>query len=1000
MKPKHRKHRQARSVQHRRPGTKPAKAARAAKPAVGARERFYVAGIGASAGGLEALEGFFRHMPPDAGAAFVLVPHLDPTHETLLTGLLQRSTRMTVRNITDRTRVHPNRVYVIPPNKDLSIEDGVLRLKEPTSVHGLRAPIDFFLRRLAQDQESHAIGIILSGMGSDGSLGLKAIKERMGLAMVQEPASAKYDGMPRSAIDSGRVDFVAPPEQLAAKLVSYVRHAATFPSEPPLLADKSLTALQKIYALLREHAGHDFSLYKRNTIYRRIERRMSVHNHKHIRQYVRYLEQNPDETKLLFKELLIGVTGFFRDPGAWDVLKGKAVPQLLKGRKRGDLLRVWVPGCSSGEEAYSAAIVLRECQDQLKLRSSFKVQIFATDIDAASIEVARQGYYPAAIEADVSPERLQQFFTKEETGYRIKKDIRQTILFAPQNIIMDPPFTKLDLICCRNLLIYFTPELQKRLLPLFHYTLNPGGILMLGSSETIGTFADRFSVVDSQWKIFSHKESGAALRTMVDLPAALLSRDHPRSRGGTGPPKEAEGSLAELAQLVILQHYAPAAVVVNTGGDILYISGRTGKYLEPSPGKANMNILAMAREGLRLELRSALGKAASDRKATILHNLRVRSNGSATHIDLTVRPLDEPPELRGLFLVVFDELEPPPRTAPLSKANKSAAAGYRIHLADLERELRRTREQLQTTIEEMETSQEELKSANEELQSTNEELQSTNEELTTSKEEMQSLNEELVTVNTELQAKVDELSHASDDMKNLLNSTEIGSLFLDRHLHIKRYTPPATRLINLIPTDVGRPIDHLVTNLKYDSLVKDVRAVLETLVFKEAQVQTTDGRWHVMRIMPYRTLDNVIDGIVITFNDISPLKQMEASLRESRERMRELLDDMPVMLAATDKDRTIVFWNRECERVTGWKSEEVVGNPDSTKLYYPNEAYRARLSADRDRMGQQFRNWEVQFTCKDGTVKTIAWSNIAAQCPIPTWAEWGVAWELKRDAIA
>jgi two-component system CheB/CheR fusion protein len=981
--------------------TKPGTVTRASKASgrdavarIPSRRSLYVVGVGSSAGGLEALEDFFQHLPADPGAAFVLVPHLDPTHKPLLTGLLQRSTQMKVCEIQDRTKVRRNCVYVIPPNKDLSIEHGMLRLMEVTSPRGLRMPIDFFLRRLAHDQENRAIGIILSGMGSDGSLGLKAIKDKMGLAMVQEPASAKYEGMPRSAVETGLVDFVAPPAQLAARLIKFVQHSVKRPHEPLALADQGLNALQRIFSLLREQTGHDFSFYKKNTLYRRIERRMTVHGHHHIQQYVRYLQDSPEETKLLFKELLIGVTNFFRDPEAWEVLGDKAIPQLLKSRTRGNTLRVWVPGCSSGEEAYSTAIVLRECQEKVKPRGNFKVQIFATDIDATTIEVARQGFYPENIAADVSPGRLQQFFTREENGYRIKKHVREMVIFAPQNIIMDPPFTKLDLICCRNLLIYFTPELQKKVLPLFHYTLNPGGLLMLGTSETIGVFTDRFSVVDNSWKIFARKESASASPTLADLPSSLLNRDRGKSRKSAKSLKARDSSVPDLARRIILEHYTPAAVLVNAGGDILYISGRTGNYLEPSPGKANLNILAMAREGLRLELASAMRRALSEKSEIRLRSLKIRTNGGSTFIDLTVRPLTELDSTRGLCLVIFEEVEPRHHEAPTVRASRSVTAPHRSQVTDLERELKQTREQLQTTVEEMESSQEELKSANEELQSTNEELQSTNEELTTSKEEMQSLNEELVTVNTELQVKVDELSQTSNDMKNLLNSTELATVFLDNALHIKRYTPQATRIVNLIPGDVGRPLEHIVANLRYESLARDARDVLESLASKEVQVQTTDNRWVVMRIMPYRTLDNVIDGVVITFIDSTALNQMNLALRESEQRLRLLMDNMPVMLAAFDEHGTVLFWNRECERVTGWKAGEMVGNPNALPHHYPNDAYRAQLIAERHRLEGKHRQLEVQMTCKDGTEKTISWSSMSGEAPMPGWKQWSVGWEV------
>jgi chemotaxis methyl-accepting protein methylase/PAS domain-containing protein len=847
----------------------------------------YVVGIGASAGGLEALERFFAHMSPNAGLAFVVVSHLDPTQKGMMPELLQRFTKMKVKQVEDGLKVSPNCVYVIPPNKDLSILHGTLHLLEPTASRGLRLPIDFFFKHLADDQKERSVAIILSGMGSDGTLGVSAIKEKLGMVMVQDIRSAKADGMPRSAISTGLVDYVAPVEHLPAKLMDYVKQASmavTTPIKAGILVEKTGGMLQKIFILLRAQAGHDFSFYKKSTIYRRVERRMTVHQISDISLYVRYLRENPQEIDLLFRELLIGVTSFFRDPESFEALKKEAEAYILEGKKQGSTLRVWVPGCSTGEEAYSIAIILLECLEGLGRKERFKIQIFATDIHKEGIEKARQGLYLPNIAAQVSPERLDRFFTREESGgYRINKEIRELVVFAPQNLIMDPPFTKLDILSCRNLLIYLTPELQKKLLPLFHYCLNPGGILFLGTAETIGSFTDLFRVSDNKWKIFSRTESASALTNMTDFPTELSFYDADRI---TTPPefqKSAERTVPVLVQTILLENFAPSAVLINDKGDIVHVHGRTGKYLELAAGKANINIYALAREGLRQHLGSAIRRALTEKADVTLKELHVRTNGDEQVVHLTVKPLREPEAMRGLLLVVFEDVRAPvPAKSPRWK--KKGPAGEEIPVVEaLSTELQETKELLQSTIEEMTTSQEELKSANEELQSTNEELQSSNEELTTSKEEMQSLNEELMTVNAELQHKIDELSRSSNDMKNLLNSTNIATLFLDNHLKVKRFTSTAADIIKLIPTDVGRPVSDIASNLQGVDLVKEVRCVLDTLVFKEAEVQAAGDRAYLMRISPYRTIDNVIDGVVVTFTEISGLKAMERALQESRD---------------------------------------------------------------------------------------------------------------------
>ena len=740
-------------------------------------------GIGASAGGLEALEQFLGQVPEGSGMAFVIIQHLDPTHQGIMAELLQRGTKMKVKEVKDRTKVQPDCVYVIPPNKDMSILRGVLHLFDPTSPRGLRLPIDFFFRSLAADRRENSVGIILSGMGTDGTLGLKAIKEVAGVVLVQEPASAKFDGMPRSAIDAGLADFVAPAQDLAGKLVAYVQRVPRTVKAASVLESRAQSGLEKAVIMLRAHTGHDFSQYKKSTLYRRIERRMGIHQIGKIAQYVRFLQENPQELELLFKELLIGVTSFFRDPAAWERLREQVIPSLLASHPEGSQLRAWTPGCSTGEEAYSLAMVFREALETFKPRINCTFQIFATDLDRDAIDKARQGFYQPNITADVSEKRLRRFFIKDDDGYRVSKEIREMVTFAPQNVIMEPPFTKLDILVCRNLLIYLDPALQKKLLPLFHYSLNTGGVLFLGSAENISGFNNLFAPLDGKLRLYKRKES-AAQAEPVDFPSSFFPTPAGASTEVMAPKPAA--NLQSLADQLLLRNYAPPAVLVNERGDIIYINGRTGKYLEPAAGKANWSIFAMAREGLRFELTSALHKAAGQKGPVTMAGLKVKTDGGEQAVDLTVSALREPEALRGLFMVVF-------RDAPVLLKEKAAGQRARgaapgVRLEKLERELQQTREELETTREEMQTSQEELKSTNEELQSTNEELQSTNEELTTSKEEMQSLNEELQTLNAELQSKVEELSRTNNDMKNLLNSTDIATVFLDAGLNVRRFT--------------------------------------------------------------------------------------------------------------------------------------------------------------------------------------------------------------------
>jgi chemotaxis methyl-accepting protein methylase len=834
-----------------------------------------VVGIGCSAGGLEALEKFFTHVPAQSGLAYVVVQHLDPTHTSALPELLRHFTAMEVLEAGDSVLLEPDHVYVIAPNKDLSVLHGVLHTIAPAEPRGHRLPIDFFFRTLADDLQERAIGVILSGMGSDGVMGLRAIKEKAGLTMAQEPGTAQASSMPASAIEAELVDIVAAPELLPARIVAFVGN--------PVLAvgvDVARDAghkgiLDKIVILLRDRCGNDFSLYKNNTLFRRIERRIALHQLDSLSDYVRYLRENPHEVDFLFKELLIGVTSFFRDPALWEHLRSESIPALLARHPEGGTLRAWVPACSTGEEAYSLAMVFREAVDALRPDARFTLQLYATDLDQAAIDRARKGVYPANIAADLSPERLSRYFVLEDDRYRLSKDIREMVVFAQQNIISDPPFTKLDLLSCRNLLIYFTPALQKKLLPLFHYALRPGGLLLLGSAETVGEFSRLFAAVDGKLRIFS-RTNEAVVPMAIDLP---FSAKEGRPLLTAGVDSERVENVGALTDQLIQQNFAPAAVLVNAEGDILYISGHTGKYLEPAAGKMNINIHAMARVGLREALAGTIHRALRDAIPLHLRGLTVDTDGLGGKqlVNLTVQALTAPEPLRGRVIIVFEDVAA--LSSGTRRTRKNAAAIQNVQLE----ELQQMREALQITREEMQTSIEELKSSNEEQQSTNEELQSSNEELITSKEELQSLNEELQTVNAELQSKIEDLTWVRNDMANLLNSTQIATIFLDIGLKVRRFTNDVAGLFKLIPGDVGRPLSDIVTELDYPSLRDDTLEVLRTLAFRETQVATRDGRWFRVRIMPYRTLENVIDGVVITFFDITEIKKLEAQLRSRGE---------------------------------------------------------------------------------------------------------------------
>jgi two-component system CheB/CheR fusion protein len=884
---------------------------------------FPIVGIGGSAGSFSSFEKFFTNMPADSGMAFVIIMHLHPDHKGQLADMIKRFTAMPVIEATDGLQIEQEHIYLIPPNKDMGIHNRKLLLLSPSRPNGYSQPIDYFLQSLADDQWNRAVGIIFSGMGSDGETGLRMVKEKLGIAMVQDPTTAQYNSMPLAAIGTNLVDFVLSPEEMPLKLIQYMNHPilSEETTEQAKSAIQNANSIQKILMLLRSHTGHDFALYKKSTITRRIDRRIAFHQLPDYVHYVNYLRENPSEIDILFNELLIGVTKFFRDAPAFDSLKEK-LAQLVKHKSNVEPIRVWIAGCSTGEEAYSIAILLMECLDTLATAKVPRIQLFATDLDAEAIEHARTGSYHGNIVADVTEERLERFFVKKDGGYTVKKDLREMIVFAQHNLIKDAPFTRLDLICCRNVMIYLTTELQRKIIPIFHYSLNAKGMMFMGPAETIGGFTEMFVNTDPKWKIFERKEGSVTVNKMIDFPFNVAKQPLSMSRHEDVERTYNKISVADAFNRILLENFTPASVLINEKGDILYSNGKTGRYLELPSGEAVMNIHKMAREELRYVIGNIIHQARTQKGVVAINDIKLKEEGETRLLNLKAGLLEDA-GLQGMVLIFEDK----GLVKSARRGTKSSDAGRNNMAEDLEKELVYTKQQLNSTIEQMETSLEELKSTNEELQSTNEELQSTNEESLTTKEEMQSLNEELMTINMQYQSKAEELTRLNNDMKNLLDSTEIGTIFLDHQLEILRYTPQVKKLFNLIPSDVGRPIIHVVSNFDYPSIETDIREVIDSLSIKEIELRTKNKDWYKVRIMPYRTLDNFISGAVLTFTLITHYKEMEYQLQLLQKYTSGIISNMAEAAVQLDGELKVVTVNQAFFNLMDMKPRNLNGQP-------------------------------------------------------------------------
>ncbi|XDF33554.1 PAS domain S-box protein [Paracidovorax avenae] len=944
-----------------------------------------VVGLGGSAGAIQALRDFFTAMPASPGMAFVVVLHLSPDHESMLAELLQRATTLRVHQVSGPVTMQADTVYVVPPRKVLEVHDGMLALAPLPPDRQQHVAVDLLFRTLADSHGTHATAIVLSGADGDGAIGIKRIKERGGLTIAQDPGEAYASGMPGSAIATGMIDWVLPAAQMAGRVLEYhrmaprLRLAAPHGTEPSASAGDAAddeAALREVLALLRHRTGRDFGDYKRATVVRRVGRRMQVNGIGTMSGYLDCLRTRPGEAGALLQDLLISVTNFFRDPVAFAALESH-LPLLFQGKTGADTLRVWVAGCATGEEAYSIAMLLAEYARTLD--TAPVLQIFATDLDDAAIRTAREGFYPAAIESDVSAERLRRFFVRERGGYRVRRELRESVLFAVHDLLRDSPFSRLDLISCRNLLIYLTREAQLRVLDTFHFALLPGKLLFLGSAESVDDGDIRFSVIDKLHRLYGHQTSA---HTDLLLPGGLgpaavaLHAQHTAHQGPVvhsgamvsyfadteRPAMQATGEKARPwgeVHLRLLEQLAPPSILVDGEQNILHMSPSAGRFLAFHGGELSRNLMRLIHPALRIELRAALYRAGRTGQPMRLSAVPVETAGGMVRVAPEVRPV---PDLgQGLSLVLLPTLPDLPASSTLTPAAPQDTAAEQ-----LDRELELLNAQLRSTIEQYEASTEELRASNEELQAMNEELRSATEELETNREELQSINEELTTVNHELKSKVDELGHANSDMQNLMDATAIATVFLDRDLRITRFTPSAVTLFNLIATDVGRPLSHLRTQLQYPELAEDARRVLERLALVEREVGASDGNWYLVRMLPYRTLDDRIAGVVLTFVDISERKQGQEALRRSEDRFSAIVNQAVVGVVQTDLDGHITFVNRHYSHMLGYGHDELIGTQLLDLIHPADRQLSAHLMRRLAEHGEPF-HIEKRCLRKDGS---------------------------------
>ncbi len=917
-----------------------------------------VVAVGASAGGVAALKQFFVHVPRDTRAAFVVVLHLSPDHESHLSQVLQTATQLPVDRLSGRTRLAAGHVYVISPNSSLSVADGDVIASAVTTSEQRHAPVDVLFRTLAEAQGAKAVAVVLSGTGPNGSSGIKWIKEHGGLVLVQDPTEAEFADMPRNSLATGLVDYALP---AAAMPDTIARYFARLAAPPPSAAVEGEDAdgLRTLLALLRVRTGHDFSSYKQGTVLRRVGRRMLVHGVSTLSEYAKFLRDSPEEAGVLLSELLISVTSFFRDAQGYELLERRVIPQLFAGKQSSDQLRVWIAGCATGEEAYSVAILLAEAAGTLATPPA--IQVFGSDLDERAISIAREGLYSEADVADLSEERLRRFFARDQMRYRVRRELRDMVLFAHHDIIKDPPFSHLDLVVCRNVLIYLNRAMQQRLIETFHFALRPGGYLFLGASETADAASDLFAPFDKTARIYESRTAATRLAPLIiDAPALATPRVEARFAETRPPERQTPADLHQR----LLEQYAPPSIVVTEDYQVVHISETAARYLAVPAGEPSRDLLRLLRPELRVDVRTALHQAVRDRASVEVRDIPLGTDSG--RVSVAVRPVlreGDPP--RGFLLVMF---EPSTGTDAAPARPLRVMTPTEAPVSELEEELERVRRQLAATVEQYESQVEEAKASNEELQAMNEELRSAAEELETSKEELQSVNEELTTVNQELKTKIDELATTNNDFQNYINSTDIATVFVDRAQSVKLFTPRAADIFHLVETDIGRPLAHIANTLTGDQLPQDIGAVLDRLQVIEREVQSSEGRWYLMRLLPYRTSDDRIDGVVLTFLDITSRVTAEAQVRTSEERLRLLIDSATdYAIFAMTPQGEIVFWNAGAERMFGYAGANIVGQHASL-LFTPEDRVAGALDRELARARHDGRIIEERvYVRKNGT---------------------------------